>query len=116
MVLQFVRQHAAKIAYVAIGVVLFFAFLLATFPYADTLTRILAPMGLRMSSREQGISFPYGLRMNGVMLDSQSDGRRFFQSDNTARQIGFRAMRLGVLRVRYRHGQIHSELVGRSLH
>jgi type II secretion system protein N len=81
MVLDFVHEHATRIGYAALGVLLFFAFLLATFPYADTLSGVLAPMGLRLSSRAQGISFPYGIRMDGVMLDSQADGRPFFQSD-----------------------------------
>jgi len=81
MVPGFVHEHAAKIAYTAIGVVLFFAFLLATFPYADTLSGVIAPMGLRLTSRGQGMSFPYGLRMDGVMLDSPADGRQIFQSD-----------------------------------
>ena len=81
MVLDFLREHATRIGYAALGVLLFFAFLLATFPYADTLSGVLAPMGLRLSSRAQGISFPYGIRMDGVMLDSQVDGRPFFQSD-----------------------------------
>jgi len=63
------------------GVLVFFAFLLATFPYTDTLTGVLEPMGLRISSRGQGMSFPFGVRMDGVMLDSQLDGRQFFHSD-----------------------------------
>jgi len=81
MISGFVHEHAAKIAYAAIGVVFFFAFLLVTFPYADTLSNVLAPMGLRLSSRDQGMSFPYGLRMDGVMLESPADGRTLFQSD-----------------------------------
>jgi type II secretion system protein N len=77
----FVREHAAKMAYAALGVVLFFAFLLVSFPYADTISGVLAPTGLRLSTRGQGMSFPYGLRMDGVTLDSPTDGRAFFQSD-----------------------------------
>ena len=81
MVPDFVHKHAAKAGYAAIGVLVFFAFLLATFPYADTLSGVLEPMGLRLSSRGQGMSFPFGVRMDGVMLDSPVDGRPFFQSD-----------------------------------
>jgi type II secretion system protein N len=82
MLPRFVREHASKFAYAAIGVALFFAFLLASFPYADTISGILAPTGLRLSSRGQGMTFPYGLRMDGVTLDSPADGRQFFQSDS----------------------------------
>ena len=81
MVLDFVRVHATRIGYAVVGVILFFAFLLATFPYADTLSGVLAPLGLRLSTRDQGISFPFGLRMDGVVLDAQGAGRPFFQSD-----------------------------------
>jgi type II secretion system protein N len=81
MVLDYVHEHALRIAYGAIGVLVFFAFLIATFPYADTLTGVLAPMGLRLSSRGQGMSFPFGIRMDGVMLDSPEGGRPLFQSD-----------------------------------
>jgi type II secretion system protein N len=81
MVFDFFRNHAIRIGYAIIGVLVFFAFLLATFPYTQTLTGVLAPMGLRLSSRDQGMSFPFGVRMDGVMLDSPDDGRAFFQSD-----------------------------------
>jgi len=81
MALDFLRAHATRIAYTAIGMLVFFAFLIATFPYTDTLTNVLTPMGLRLSSRDQGMSFPFGIRMDGVMLDSPADGRAVFQSD-----------------------------------
>lgn len=80
MDLDFVHEHAVQIGYAAVGALLFFAFLFATFPYAETLSGILAPMGVRVSSRDQEISFPFGIRMDGVKLDSQG-GRPFFQSD-----------------------------------
>jgi type II secretion system protein N len=81
MFLDFLRAHATRIAYAALGVLVFFAFLIATFPYADTLTNVLAPMGLRLSSSDQGMSFPFGIRMDGVKLDSPTDGRELFKSD-----------------------------------
>ena len=81
MILHFVRTHATRIGYAVIGVLVFFAILMATFPYSDTLTNLLAPLGLRLSSRDQGMSFPFGVRMEGVMLDSPADGRTLFQSD-----------------------------------
>ena len=53
-VLEFVRRHATRLSYAAIGVLVFFAILIANFPYADTLSNVLAPMGLRLTSRDQG--------------------------------------------------------------
>jgi type II secretion system protein N len=81
MDLDFVHEHALQIGYGAVGALLFFAFLFATFPYADVLSGILAPIGVRVSSRDQGVSFPFGIRMDGVKLDAQDGGRSFFQSD-----------------------------------
>jgi len=78
---DFIREHAIQIAYGAAGAILFIAFLFATFPYADALSGVLQPMGLRISSRETGISFPIGIKMTGVTLDSILDGRPVFQSD-----------------------------------
>ncbi len=78
---RFLQQHSLQIGYAALGVILFFAFLLARFPYADTLSGVLAPMGLRVSSREQGMSFPFGVKLSGVILDSVDGGHQFFQSD-----------------------------------
>jgi type II secretion system protein N len=82
MLREFVHQRATAIAYGAAGVLLFIAFLLATFPYAQTLSGVLAPTGLRLSMRNQGISFPFGIRMDDVMLDSPDGSQRFFQSES----------------------------------
>jgi type II secretion system protein N len=100
MIQKFVHEHAARIAYAAIGVGLFLAFLLATFPYADTLSSVLAPMGLRLSSRGQGMTFPYGLRMDDVMLDSPADGRTFFQSERLRVTPAFLSWLMGTPGVR----------------
>jgi len=77
----FIREHAIQIAYVAAGAILFVTFLFATFPYADAISGVLQPMGLRLGSRESGISFPIGIKMTGVSLDSVIDGQAVFQSD-----------------------------------
>lgn len=82
MLPEFIRQRARLIAYAGAGILLFCAFLLATFPYADTLSGVLAPMGLRLSTRGQGFSFPFGIRMDGVMLDSPDGTQQVFQSDS----------------------------------
>ena len=81
MLRDFVHERATLLAYIAVGVLLFFAFLLATFPYGDTLSGVLAPMGLRLSMRDQGLSFPFGIRMDDVMLDSPDGSRQVFQSE-----------------------------------
>jgi type II secretion system protein N len=95
MLRKFVHEHTTALAYTAVGVLLFFASLLATFPYADTLTGVLAPMGLRLTMRDQGLSFPFGIRMDGVMLDSPDGRRQLFQSERLRVTPAFLSMLSG---------------------
>lgn len=53
-----------------VGLTLFAAYLISTFPYSTTLTKVLAPMGLEVSSTSQSASFPFGARLAGVRLSS----------------------------------------------
>src|SRR5208282_6029146 len=53
-----------------VGLTLFAAYLIATFPYSATLSKVLAPMGLAVSSERQSASFPFGARLEGVRLIS----------------------------------------------
>ena len=92
---EFVRAHATVLAYVAFGAVLFFAFLLATFPYADTFSGVLAPMGLRLTMRDQGVSFPFGIRLDGVVLDSPDGKRQLFKSDSLRVTPAYLSMLIG---------------------
>lgn len=59
-----------RAAYAAVGLTLFAAYLISTFPYSSTLSRVLAPMGLEVSSTSQSASFPFGARLAGVRLRS----------------------------------------------
>lgn len=67
---QFQRPRFIRIAYVVVGLTLFAAYLISTFPYSTTLTKVLAPMGLEVSSTSQSASFPFGARLSGVRLSS----------------------------------------------
>lgn len=49
---------------------LFAAYLISTFPYSATLSKLLAPMGLALSSASQSASFPFGARLSDVRLIS----------------------------------------------
>ncbi|MGC2495835.1 hypothetical protein, partial [Candidatus Binatus sp.] len=59
-----------RVGYVAVGLSLFVAYLISTFPYSTTLTKVLAPMGLEVSSTSQSASFPFGAQLSGVRLIS----------------------------------------------
>ena len=67
---QYQRPRFIRIAYAAVGLTLFAAYLISTFPYFSTLTKVLAPMGLEVSSTSQSASFPFGARLSGVRLTS----------------------------------------------
>jgi type II secretion system protein N len=59
-----------RVGYAIVGLSLFAAYLIWTFPYSATLSKVLAPMGLEVSSTSQSASFPFGARLAGVRLSS----------------------------------------------
>src|SRR5690242_18074195 len=79
---DFFPRHRLELVYAIFGLLIFATFLFSSFPYQDALGGVLAPMGLRFSSRDQGFSFPYGVTLQGVTLTGASaNGRPLFQSD-----------------------------------
>jgi type II secretion system protein N len=64
------RPALVRIGYVVVGLTLFAAYLISTFPYSATLSKVLAPMGLEVSSASQSASFPFGARLSDVRLIS----------------------------------------------
>jgi|YelNatPaOPRAMG01_1025707.scaffolds.fasta_scaffold11542_1 type II secretion system protein N len=79
---DFLREHLVEIGYIAVGVVLFFVFLAASFPYAELLSSVLGPAGLEISSQGQQVSFPFGVRMTGVSLREVSGRRLLIKSSD----------------------------------
>ena len=67
---EYRRPPFLRTAYTLVGLTLFAAYLISTFPYSQTLTRILAPMGLEVSSTSQRASFPFGAQLSDVRLIS----------------------------------------------
>jgi type II secretion system protein N len=66
----FRRTRLIRVGYALVGLSLFAAYLISTFPYSSTLSKVLAPMGLEVSSTSQSVSFPFGARLSGVRLSS----------------------------------------------
>jgi type II secretion system protein N len=64
------RPALVRIGYAGVGLTLFAAYLISTFPYSTTLSKLLAPMGLEVSSASQSASFPFGARLSDVRLSS----------------------------------------------
>jgi type II secretion system protein N len=67
---QYQRPPFLRTAYTLVGLTLFAAYLISTFPYSQTLTKVLAPMGLEVSSTSQRASFPFGAQLSDVRLIS----------------------------------------------
>jgi type II secretion system protein N len=67
---QYQRPRFLRTAYTLVGLTLFAAYLISTFPYSKTLTQVLAPMGLEVSSTGQRASFPFGAQLSDVRLIS----------------------------------------------
>jgi type II secretion system protein N len=68
--LVFVREHLRLIGYSFFGGAIFIATLVATFPYAATLSALLKPLNLSLSSSGQSISLPLGAALSDVRLIS----------------------------------------------
>jgi len=64
------RRRWLFAAYAAFGVVIFVAFLIATFPYDDSISSILAPFKLKLIYQSQRISPPLGAKLEHVRLVS----------------------------------------------
>jgi len=67
---QYQRPRFLRTAYTVVALTLFATYLISTFPYSTTLTKVLAPMGLQVSSTSQRASFPFGATLSGVRLSS----------------------------------------------
>ena len=67
---EYRRPPFLRTAYTLVGLTLFAAYLISTFPYSQTLTKVLAPMGLEVSSTSQRASFPFGAQLSDVRLIS----------------------------------------------
>lgn len=57
-------------AYFVFGVVVFAAVLIARFPYAETVSSMLAPLQLRLSYHSQQMNLPFGAKLEDVRLFS----------------------------------------------
>lgn len=65
-----IRSRAAVIACVIAGLAVFLSFLVADFPYSETLTSILAPYRLKLTYQSQRLSPPLGAKLIDVRLFS----------------------------------------------
>jgi type II secretion system protein N len=75
------RQRGLWLAgYGVFAALLFVAFVTASFPYADTISSLVAPMRMRVVFQRQEMNFPLGARLENVRLLSSDDEQLLFQS------------------------------------
>ncbi|MGH7931741.1 MAG: type II secretion system protein GspN [Candidatus Binataceae bacterium] len=74
--------HRMIAAYAVFGVILFVMFLVASFPYGQTLSSLLAPFRLKVAYRGQSLSLPVGAHLHDAKLISLAtpDGETIVQS------------------------------------
>ncbi|MGH8676744.1 MAG: type II secretion system protein GspN [Burkholderiales bacterium] len=68
------RRGLVALAYAACGIVVFLTVFTATFPYTETINRMLNPAGLRLASAAQKWNPPFGARFSNVSVVAR-DGR-----------------------------------------
>jgi type II secretion system protein N len=80
------RTWLVRLGYAAFGIVLFAAFVIATFPYSATLSKVLAPMGLQVASANQRMDFPFGAQLTDfrVTSNASSTGAPVFESPDVS--------------------------------
>jgi type II secretion system protein N len=66
--------------YGAFAALLFVAFLTASFPYADTIAALAAPLRIKVVFQRQEMNFPIGTRLEDVRLISTASQRSLLQS------------------------------------
>jgi type II secretion system protein N len=67
---EFWRSHLLAIGYVGLGLLMFFIFLAANFPYGEELSSLLAPLNLALTYTDHRAHLPIGAELDGVTLSS----------------------------------------------
>src|SRR5271154_3008714 len=91
------RGRKAWAAYLAVGVIVFVAFLVASFPYGATVSSMLAPYHLRLTYDRQQISPPIGVELINVNVipDGSSPSDPVLQSPEVTLAPTFSALFMG---------------------
>jgi type II secretion system protein N len=66
--------------YAMFAAIIFVAFVIASFPYADIISTIVAPLGMKVAFQRQAMNFPMSARLENVSLLSIPDDQVLLQS------------------------------------
>jgi type II secretion system protein N len=76
------RGRILLVGYGMFAVILFLAFVIASFPYADSISSLLAPMRIKLVFQKQAMSFPMGARLQNVKLISLANDHSLLRSSD----------------------------------
>jgi type II secretion system protein N len=111
-------MHNRRLLLAGYGVfaaLLFVAFLTASFPYADTISALAAPMRMKVVFQQQEMNFPIGARLENVRLISTANQRLLLQSPDVRISPRLIWCFLGQPRLRIR-AQIYGGVVVATVH
>src|SRR5258708_21174659 len=74
------RKWLVRVGYALFGLAIFIAFVIATFPYSDTLSNLLTPHAMQITIGEQHLDFPFGAQLLDVRVTSLTNGAPVFES------------------------------------
>ncbi len=96
------RRRLVLAAYGIFATILFVAFVSASFPYADAISTVLAPMGLKVVFERQAMCFPIGARLQDVSLMSVRNEQLLLQTPDVTVSPGLAWFFLGQLSIKMR--------------
>jgi type II secretion system protein N len=109
------KRRLLLAGYGVFAAILFVAFVTATFPYADTISALVAPMRMKVVFQEQEMRFPIGARLENVRLISIANEQVLLQSPDVTVSPGVGWFFLGRPSLRIR-AQIYGGAVDATVH
>jgi type II secretion system protein N len=110
------RKRRLRLAgYGVFAAILFVGFLIANFPYADTISALVAPIRMKVVFQRQAINFPIGARLEGVRLLSDANEQLLLQSPEVivAPHVGWLFLGRPSLRI---SAQIYGGVLDANIH
>lgn len=101
--------------YGVFAALLFVAFVTASFPYADTISVLVAPMRMKVVFQRQEMNFPVGARLENVRLLSTANEQLLLQSPDVTVSPRIGWLLLGRPRLRIR-ARIYGGVVDATVH
>jgi type II secretion system protein N len=101
--------------YGVFAAILFVAFVIASFPYADTISAFVAPMRMKVVFQRQEMNFPIGARLENVRILSTDNEQLLLQSPDVAVSPCVGWLFLGQPRLRIR-AHIYGGMLDATVH